>query len=254
MPFTKTQDPMLKSIIDSMTEKVCVLDLSLNATYFNIGFADLIYMVHGFWPEINQSIYDKTDENYYNIWHPRLKNTLLGEHYEEIISSNTSKGPLHYKLTLTPLLYNEEIKGLIIKITDVTQEKLNELDLIAFRLLAENLPNTDVIFCDTSFNILIAGGGEMKKYGIDTSYFVGKNLISMASELNLEMLIPIYKKTLEGIPGNLQYEFGTDHYWLETYPIFEKNNVKNMIVITRNITELKSMNLKLQQLNNLSSG
>ncbi len=249
MQYTKTQDPILKSIIDSMTEKVCVLDSSLRATYFNQGFADLTHMVHGFWPKINDSIYDKTDQSYFHVWYPRLTSALLGEKFEEIISATTPGGPLHYKVTLTPLYHHEEIKGVMIKVSDITQEKLNEIDLKAFKLLAENLPNTDVLFCDTNFNILIAGGGEMKKYGVEPSYFIGKNLIDMAHQLKLDTLIPVYKQTLKGIPGNLEYEFGNDYYWLETYPIFEHDRVKNMIVITRNITELKRMNLKLQQLN-----
>ncbi len=245
----QTQDPMLKSIIDSMTEKVCILDLSLNATYFNQGFAELIHMAHGFWPEINDSIYDKTDKSYYDVWYPRLTSALLGEQFEEIISVNTTKGAIHYQVALNPLYHNNEVKGILLKVIDITKEKLNEFDLIAFRLLAENLPNTDVVFCDTNLDILIVGGGEMKKYGADASYFMGKNLIDLAYELKLEILIPIYQQTLKGEAGNLEYEYGTDYYWLETYPIFENNKVKNMIVITRNITELKRMNLKLHQLN-----
>lgn len=244
---TTIQDPILKSIIDSMVEKVCVLDTSLRAIYFNESFAKVIHHIHGFWPQINESIYDKTDQDYYNVWYPRLKSALLGEYFEEVIASSNS--PLHYKVTLTPLNQNEKTIGVILKITDVTQEKLNEIDLKAFRLLAENLPNTDVIFCDTNFNVLIAGGGEMKKYGVDASYFLGKNLINLASELNLEILLPVYKQTINGKPSSLEYEYGKEHYWLETYPIFENHKVKNMIVITRNITELKRMNLKLQQLN-----
>lgn len=249
MLSAKTQDSMLKSIIDSMTEKVCILDTTLKATYFNQGFADLIHNVHGFWPEINDSIYDKTDKSYYKVWYPRLTAALFGEHFEEIVSATTAEGPIHYQVTLTPLYYNEEIKGILLKIVDITKEKLNEIDLKAFRLLAENLPNTDVVFCDTNLDILIAGGGEMKKYGADASYFMGKNLLDLARELNLEILIPVYKQTLKGTPGNLEYEYGKDHYWLETYPIFENNKLKNIIVITRNISELKRMNLKLQQLN-----
>lgn len=246
---TTVQDPVLKSIIDSMVEKVCVLDSSLRATYFNEGFAQVIHLIHGFWPQVNDSIYDKTDQSYYEVWYPRLKNALLGEYFEEIVTATAANSPLHYKVTLTPLYQNEKTIGVILKITDVTQEKLNEIDLKAFRLLAENLPNTDVIFCDTNLNILIAGGGEMKKYGVDASYFIGKNLINLAHELNLNILIPVYKQTINGTSASLEYEYGTDHYWLETYPIFENQKVKNIIVITRNITELKRMNLKLQQLN-----
>jgi signal transduction histidine kinase len=138
----------------------------------------------------------------------------------------------------------------MIKVIDITHQKNNETDLRAFRLLAENLPNTDVLLCDRDLKIVIAGGGEMKKHGVDANYLIGKSLIDVAKLLDLEMLIPFYKNTLGGTSASIEYEYGSDYYWLETHPIFENNNVKNMIVITRNITELKSMNVKLEQLNN----
>lgn len=251
MTLTMAQDTLLRSVIDSMAEKVCLLDTSLRAVYFNKAFGELVQLIHGFTPEYNDSIYDKTSESYYKTWYPILKNALLGEYFEQIISAtDKNQNPLHYKVVINPLLNNEEVKGVMIKINDITQEKLNEIDLTAFRQLAENLPNTDVLFCDTDFNILIAGGGEMKKYGVDGNYFVGKNLVDVAMQLNLEMLIPFYHQTLVGVSQSLEYEYGNEYYWLETYPIFENNKVQNIIVITRNITDLKRMNMKLQQLNN----
>lgn len=251
MTLTVAQDTLLRSVIDSMAEKVCLLDTSLRAVYFNKAFGELVQLIHGFTPEYNESIYDKTAESYYKTWYPILKNALLGEYFEQTISATDQrKNPLHYKVVINPLLNNEEVKGIMIKINDITQEKLNEIDLTAFRQLAENLPNTDVLFCDTDFNILIAGGGEMKKYGVDGNYFIGKNLVDVAMQLNLEMLIPFYHQTLVGVSQSLEYEYGNEYYWLETYPIFENNKVQNIIVITRNITDLKRMNMKLQQLNN----
>ena len=252
MSLTINQDALLKSVIDSMDEKVCILDTSLKSVYFNNDFSELIKMVHGFIPKVNESIYDKTSADYYETWYPRLKNALLGAYYEEVISTtNLNHQPIHYKVAVNPLFYNEEVKGIIIKVSDITREKINEIDLITFKQLAENLPNTDVFFCDTDFNIVIAGGGEMKKYGVDSNYFFGKNLIDMAKQLQLEMLIPFYQNTLKGISGSLEYDYASDHYWLETYPIFENDKVKNIIVIIRNITELKRMNVKLKQLNNI---
>ena len=251
MPLTLNKDTLLKSVIDSMDEKVCILDTSLKTVYFNQGFGNLIELVNGFIPLFNDNIYDKTTDDYFKVWYPRLNNALLGEYYEEIISAkDKQEQTLHYKVTVTPLLNNKVVEGIMIKVIDITQEKTNEIDLRAFRLLAANLPNTDVLLCDRDFKIVIAGGGEMKKHGVDANYLIGKSLIDLAKQLNLEMLIPFYKNTLDGTSESLEYEYGADYYWLETHPIFENNNVKNMIVITRNITELKSMNVKLEQLNN----
>lgn len=251
MPLTLNQDNLLKSIIDSMDEMVCVLDTSLKAVYFNQHFGEMIKLVHGFNPQFNETIYDKTAEVYSKEWLPRLNNALTGEYYEEVLSArNKQKLTLHHKVTITPMLYNKLVEGIMIKVIDVTQEKNNEINLQAFRLLAANLPNTDVLFCDTDFTIAIAGGGEMKKQGIDANYLIGKNLIDISKQLELEILIPIYKSTRNGNTESLEYEYGNEFYLVETYPIFESDKVKNIIVITRNITELKRINVKLQQLNN----
>ena len=250
MPLNLNKDNLLKYIIDAMDEMVCVLDTSLKAVYFNQNFGEMIKLVHGFIPQLNETIYDKTAEVYSKEWLPRLNNALLGKYFEEVISTkDNQEQTLHYKITVNPLLKDKLVEGIMIKVIDVTQEKNNEINLQAFKLLAANIPNIDVLVCDTDFTIAIAVCGEMKKQGIDANYLMGKNLIDISNQLNLEMLVPIYKSRRNGNSESIEYEYNKEYYWLETYPIFDNNKVKNIIIITRNITELKRKNIALQQLN-----
>lgn len=45
-------------------KKVCILDTSLKAVYFNQHFGEMIKLVHGFIPQFNENIFDKTAEVY----------------------------------------------------------------------------------------------------------------------------------------------------------------------------------------------
>ncbi len=87
MPLNLNKDNLLKYIIDAMDEMVCVLDTSLKAVYFNQNFGEMIKLVHGFIPQLNETIYDKTAEVYSKEWLPRLNNALLGKYFEEVISN-----------------------------------------------------------------------------------------------------------------------------------------------------------------------
>jgi hypothetical protein len=77
MPSNLNKDTLIKSVIDSMNEMVCVLDTSLKAVYFNQNFGEMIKLVHGFIPQFNETKYDKTAEVYSKEWLPRLNNALL---------------------------------------------------------------------------------------------------------------------------------------------------------------------------------
>lgn len=250
MLLTDTHPPLLMSLIDALPEKVCVLDKDLKTVYFNTGFSELIEMAHGFTPRINEPIYDKTSKEDYEHWYPLMQNALLGIPHEEVTSGLVNGKIYHTKVSLIPLRYRSEVTGIMVQIQDVTRETLNQADLLAFRELASNLPNTDAFLCDRNLDILLAGGGEMKKYGADHVFFEGKNMIDIARALNVSDLIQYYDVALQGKPASYEYEYANEHYLLEVYPIFEGTEVKYIIILSRNITELKRITLKLQQINN----
>lgn len=250
MSLTDTHPALLMSLIDALPEKVCVLDKELKTVYFNKGFSELIQMAHGFAPRLNERIYDKTSKDDYEHWYPLMQNALLGIPHEEVTTGVVDEKIFHTKVSLIPLRHQHEVTGIMVQIQDVTRETLNQADLLAFRELASNLPNTDAFLCDHHLNILLAGGGEMKKYGADHAFFEGKNMIDIAKALNVASLIQYYDEALQGKSASYEYEYANEHYLLEVYPIFEGKDVKYIIILSRNITDLKRITLKLQHINN----
>lgn len=249
MPFSSNPTITLTNLLDAMPERICVIDDNWTVLYCNTGFYQMIKERHEFEQLVGKHFMEGAPQYYLDKWEGLVKSVLAGELYDEVITRNQYTSDKHIRVALSPIKNGNQVCGAIIKLYDITIERESQEDLLAFKQLAENLPNTDVLLCDTSLNILIAGGGEMKKYGVEGSYFMGKNLVDMAKELNLESLIPIYREALKGHHKSIEYAYAEYHYWLEAYPIFENNRVKSIIVITRNVSEFKNINLKLQQLN-----
>jgi signal transduction histidine kinase len=249
MLFSLNPNINLSNLLDAMPERTCVIDSEWTVLYCNEGFYQMIKDRHGFDQLVGKHFMEDAPQYYLDKWEGLVKRVLAGEFYDEIITRNKYTSDKHIRVALSPIKNGNQVCGAIIKLYDITIEKESQKDLMAFKQLAENLPNTDVLLCDTSLNVLIAGGGEMKKYGVDGSYFTEKNLVDLAKELQLEELIPIYHEALKGYHKSYEYTYAENYYWLEAYPIFENEQVKNIIVITRNISEFKNINLKLQQLN-----
>lgn len=249
MITTENYQKYLFSLMQVMKENACILDKQLKVINFNKGFAQIIKSVHQIDLEIGYTLYNKVDQANQMYWTPKLIDALTGIQHKEIVTENTNGKNLFFEISIVPLQVEEQIVGVLVKIEDISDLKNKELNLIAFRELATNLPSTDAFFCDAELNILIAGGGEMKKYGIHHSFYEGKNLLEISNQFNMTFLNQVYKNAMIGIEGKLEFYYGTDDYLLEAIPLMDQGKVKNIIILNRNITEYKTMNRKLEQIN-----
>ncbi|MES2689314.1 MAG: HAMP domain-containing sensor histidine kinase [Bacteroidota bacterium] len=238
------------SLVNALPGRVCILNDELKVEAFNQAFKEIIQINHNIPVQLGHSLYDKVSPENRAYWEPLLRNALKGKNYEELVTFEKEVDATFFaKITLTHLINGEGSSGVLVQMNDITEEKQNELNLTAFRQLASNLPNTDLFLCDHKMTILIADGGEMKKYGSSRIDFEGKNLFKMSVEYGLELLIPLYEKAVKGEASEIEYQFNGYHYKVELYPVIEQGLVKNIILVSHNISDLKNINVKLQQHN-----
>lgn len=231
-----------------MPGRICVLGPQLEVIAFNDGFVSFMKDYYHANIKRNKPFYEIIPKDR-SPWIGMVQDAFNGRAHREIVMFRDEEKVFYARVDIKPLTDEEQHAGVLIEVNDVTQEKSNELDLSAFRQLAGNLPATDAYLCDEKMNVLIAGGGEMKKYDATPDQFEGKNMLDLAVEYGLEQLIPCYHKGMQGEASRVEYEFGQRYYGIEIYPVVENNKVMNVIVLSRNITDYKNITLRLQQLN-----
>lgn len=249
IPTLNKTHTFFSSLVNALPGRVCILNEELKVDAFNQAFGEMIHANHDVIVEPGNSIYDKVSPENNAYWEPLLRNALKGNNHKELITIEQGGHTVFAQIKLTHLISDEGRNGVLVQLDDVTEEKKNELNLTAFRLLAANLPNTDVFLCDSKLNILIADGGEMKKYGSSRTRFEGKSLFKMATEFGLELLLPFYDKAVKGEASEVEYKYNGFHYKVELYPVIEDGIIKNIILVSHNISDLKNVNERLQQLN-----
>lgn len=248
--YANTEHPFFQALIDVLPGRVCIIDKELKAVGFNNSFAQMMYANQQVQVQLGETIYDKVTKENQAYWEPLLRNALEGKDYQELVTMVNPEGIGYARITLTHLANDTgAVSGVLVQLTDITEERLKDLNLTAFRLLASHLPNTDVFLCDSQLNIMIADGGEMRKYGSSNESFEGRNLFDLAKDYGLEMLIPHYYKAVQGLSTEISYEYQGDYYKVQLFPVIEDHTIKNIILVSHNITELKQSNLKLQQIN-----
>lgn len=221
----------------------------LEVVAFNESFALLLRHVYQYKVKRLDNLSEvlKSDDETY--WIPLVQAALGGRSHEEVRTLRFGKKDIYVNVQLKCLHDEDGNTAVMVEISDITRETNNELFLSAFRKLAHNLPNTDVFLCDNQLNVLIAAGGEMKKFNANPEHFQGNNMLDLAAKFDIQLLLPCYEKALKGEANSVEYGYGESYYCVEAHPVIEDGEIQNIIVLSRNITDLKTANLKLEQLN-----
>lgn len=231
-------------LVEALGRAVAVLDGSFGIIAFNEPFARHIRIKTGIDVNVHQKLFDRFEADKHR-WKKLLDEVMNGKTCEDVLENDRSGDTV--KLSL--LRDEAGNKAILVELKEASLETSSYPDLSTFRLLANNLPDMDVFLCDARMNILIAGGGEMLKYGNDSVFFEGRNMIDLAREFGLDFLVPLYRDGVKGWTSEIEYGYNDNYYRVQICPLMQDGKVKNVIVVSSNVSELKSANVKLQQLN-----
>jgi PAS domain S-box-containing protein len=116
-----------------------------------------------------------------------------------------------------------------------------------YRVLASNVPKTNVFLVDPNLTYLVAEGPDFAYWGLEKSYFEGKTL-RQAHTTNYQDIYPIVEKALKekkAISREIRYL--SRMYELTAKPIFNGRELEYILGIVRDISEEYKAKKELQK-------
>lgn len=125
--------------------------------------------------------------------------------------------------------------------------EMNPAGIDAIRVLAANIPNTNVFLIDKNLNYLMAEGPSFAHWGLEKSYFEGKNVAEIHIT-DIEKIIHMIHRTLQEkqvVSNELSYKQRV--YDITAIPIFRKGEVEYVLGISRDVSNEHSTRKELQK-------
>ncbi|MCC5937500.1 MAG: PAS domain S-box protein [Lunatimonas sp.] len=134
---------------------------------------------------------------------------------------------------------------------DITEKKKDRAEIEKvknqYRVLASNIPYTNVFLIDPDYRYIVAEGPNFEYWGLDKEYFEGKT-IEQANTTNFEVILPLFKKAKkirQMVSMDLKYIKRV--YQLIAMPIFEGDELEYFLGIIRDITRERSIQQALEK-------
>lgn len=159
-------------------------------------------------------------------------------------------------LLLVDISGQKKVQDQMLRLNDALQAKANELERAetSWRSLISNLPDV-VGRYDKNLNLMYISDSFYRDTGLTQGYWIGKNAEDIANEAVLDRIwIDNMRKVLrtgETVTYTTSFsaEHGLQHYHIVLAPEYDKfgEKVENVLVISRNITELIQYERQLQE-------
>ncbi|MEM9538302.1 MAG: EAL domain-containing protein [Cyanobacteria bacterium P01_E01_bin.42] len=158
---------------------------------------------------------------------------------------------MEVEIEVFPFLFDEKPVKLAL-LQDVTKRQQTLEDIKhkeeQYRTLASNFPNGSVFLYDKDLRYTLAEGMEISRLGYNRQQIEGKTLREVMPDETYELLEPLYREALTGMPVTAELPLADNIYLTYILPVFnEKGEVASGMSVTQNITKRKQMEEQLQK-------
>ncbi|WP_158859945.1 PAS domain S-box protein [Lunatibacter salilacus] len=124
---------------------------------------------------------------------------------------------------------------------DITEKKFDraEIERIKnqYRVLASNIPLTNVFLIDKNYTYLVAEGPNFDYWGLDKAYFEGKT-IQQANTTNFDVILPLFETARKRkVTTSKELHYMNRVYKLMAKPIFSDEGLEYFLGIIQDISD-----------------
>jgi len=239
----------IKTVIDNSPFQFCSFDTDLKIKLQNSKSVEV-------WGDLSVGGLDELDieEDVKDYLIKQLNLVLLGEtiNYESSVIRNGEE--MHFFNTLTPIMINGKINGIVAISEDITSKMKEKQEILRFANIMKST-GQGVIFLDLEGTILNVNDSALRIYGIPPSEnIIGKNIFRLVPEAKLDIATERFKNASSG-QRNAPYEYNIKTYDGADLPIEvstsflsdEDGNVFGVSLIFQDISERKAAENALRE-------
>ncbi len=115
-----------------------------------------------------------------------------------------------------------------------------------YRMLADNIPNTDVYLYDKKLCFLVSNGEQMLKRGLSPENLEGSTRRESKDRNTGYLLKPCYREALKGNIDKKEIFYDNNYYLVKTVPLKKSGEVKGGIAFVQNIDASKKKDEKVK--------
>lgn len=235
----KQDNYKLEALENSRSSAIAYIDTDLKLRYTNILFREIHETIFGKKPQIGDVALDFVESKHLEETEDIYRRVLAGEVVEYV--RNHQKR--YWFFELFPIYNKEkEIEGISHSFKEITerialQKDKNHLER-RVNIIAENFPEGSITLLNKNLSILYTNGEEYRKAGIDPKRYTGRSVHKFLAKKQLHTLLENIEKIQQGGTVSYEVEYLSKHYLVKLKPIFEHNELINIVIISSNITSL----------------
>jgi PAS domain S-box-containing protein len=252
----------LKNVIDHTTECIFSADRNFNFLSFNKAFIDLFFSLHDRQPMIGESMLSPTAEESRKATIENCNRVFAGESFVIEYKLVVNDQELWFKAAHYPIYENNEITGVAIFSSDITDEKKARADLASQTIFTDQLLNSvpaDIALFDLDHKYLFVNpiaikNPEIRKWLIgkdDFDYCRYRNVDIKLAENRRKLFLQAIstRKDVEWIDEHPNDSGGKSHILRRFHPLIENDKVYRVVGYGIDVSELKGKDAELQKMN-----
>ena len=154
---------------------------------------------------------------------------------------------LTLEIRVGSVAWHEQSARLLV-LRDITTRKEQSEQL--YRILAQNLPGSDVGLVDHDYRYILADGSNIRRSGFRPEDLAGKSPREAFGEEVWRVAQPLYAKALAGEAAEAELEAGDRVFCIRTLPVYDgEGRVYAGIGLSQDITVLKQTEREVRSLN-----
>ncbi|MFP4289495.1 MAG: PAS domain S-box protein [Bacteroidales bacterium] len=259
--LAKTQSH-LQAILENTLDSIWSVDTNYEIIFINNVFIQAFNVAYGKILQPGSNILQALPENLRSIWKQRYGRVFKGERFIFTDQINVSGQNIYVEVAANPIINNDSVTGASMFGRDITRQRNLSNQIRSQTQLLQNITNNMFDLVAMTDNegkfTFLSKSNEVFGYPLDD--LLGSHLAYLVHPDDMNRVQQNFDKAIQtGQEGKVEYRYRCadgSFLWLETMGKIltdENKNISGFLFSSRNITERKNYEHKLEKLSSLQN-